>query len=90
MIELTPRAIDQASNRVRLIWMATRNKGINGDEDEGFYSWLKRTAAEALDKGEVLPSGKIRYGIMKFGFIRAGYDKGKSHWHMLQSVERCT
>lgn len=87
MIELTPRAIDQASNRVRLIWMATRNKGINGDEDEGFYSWLKRIAGEAMDSGEVLPSGKIRHRDIKFGLISA--DMRGKQWHILQSVERC-
>lgn len=94
-IELTPRAIDQASNRVRLIWLATRNKGINGDEDEGFYSWLKRVFGEALDVGEVLPSGKIRYRDMKFGFVDAIKFGGTidnvegTSWKMLQSVERC-
>jgi hypothetical protein len=88
MIELTPRAIDQASNRVQLIWIATRNKGINGDENEGFYSWLKRIAGEAVDSGEILPSGKIRYRDIKFGLITASiFD---SNCYTLQSVERCS
>ena len=94
MIEITPRAIDQASNRVRGLWQATRNSGLPGEEPEGFYSWLRRMAGEALDKGEHMESGKIRYLGMKMSIIpcsfsqRPGSTAPVRTWHMLQSIER--
>lgn len=59
-VELSGHAIDNASLRVRKIWHETRGK------DEGLYSWLQRVTLEAIDKGEVLESGKIKYLGMKF------------------------
>ena len=59
-IELTGHAIDNASLRCRKIWHETRN------EDEGLYSWLMRVTLEAIEKGERLESGKIRWKSMKF------------------------
>ncbi len=59
-IELSGHAIDNASLRVRKIWHETRGK------DEGLYSWLQRVTLEAIEKGEVLESGKIKFMGMKF------------------------
>lgn len=33
---------------------------------KGIYSWLMRVTLEAIDKGERLESGKIKYLGMKF------------------------
>lgn len=60
-VELTGHAIDGASLRVRKIWHETAL-----DRDEGLYSWLQRVTLEAIDCGEVLESGKIKYLGMKF------------------------
>ncbi len=62
-VELSGHAIDNASLRVRKIWHETRGK------DEGLYSWLQRMALEALDNGERLKSGKIKYLGMKFVIV---------------------
>lgn len=59
-VELSGHAIDNASLRVRKIWHETRN------QDEGIYSWLQRVTLEAIEYGEKLPSGKIKYLGMKF------------------------
>ena len=64
-VELSGHAIDNASLRVRKIWHETR------EEDEGLYSWLQRMALEAIEHGEKLDSGKIKYKGMKF-VIHAG------------------
>jgi hypothetical protein len=66
-IELSGHAIDNASLRVRKIWHETRG------EDEGLWSWLQRVTLEALEKGERLESGKIKYLGMKF-VIREGVE----------------
>ena len=58
-VELSGHAIDNASLRVRKIWHETRGK------DEGLYSWLSRMTLEALEKGERLEGGKIKYLGMK-------------------------
>lgn len=58
-VELSGHAIDNASLRVRKTWHETR------DDDEGLYSWLQRITLEALEHGERLKSGKIRYLGMK-------------------------
>lgn len=58
-VEVSGHAIDRASLRVRKIWHETRKK------DEGLYSWLMRITLEALDKGEKLETGKIKYLGMK-------------------------
>ena len=60
-IELSGHAIDNASIRVRKIWHETKLT-----QDEGIYSWLQRVTLEAIEKGEKLPSGKIKYLGMKF------------------------
>lgn len=60
-IELSGHAIDKASLRVRAIWHET---ALNAEE--GLYSWLQRIALEALEKGERLEGGKIKYQGMKF------------------------
>jgi len=59
-IELSGHAIDNASLRVRRTWHETKNEG------EGIYSWLQRITLEAIEKGEFLESGKIKYLGMKF------------------------
>lgn len=58
-VELSGHAIDRASLRVRKIWHETRN------DDEGLYSWLQRMTLEALEHGERLDGGKIKYRGMK-------------------------
>jgi hypothetical protein len=58
-VELSGHAIDNASLRVRKIWHETRGR------DEGLYSWLSRITLEALEKGERLDGGKIKYLGMK-------------------------
>ena len=58
-VELTGHAIDNASLRVRKIWHETRG------QEEGLYTWLMRITLEALEKGERLESGKIKYLGMK-------------------------
>ena len=60
-IELSGHAIDNASIRVRKIWHETKL-----DDNEGLYSWLMRMTLEAIEKGEKLESGKIKYAGMKF------------------------
>jgi hypothetical protein len=59
-VELSGHAIDKASLRVRRIWHEDRA------EEEGLYSWLMRVTLEAIEKGERLESGKIKYLGMKF------------------------
>ncbi len=58
-VELSGHAIDSASLRVRKIWHETRG------ETEGLYTWLARMTLEALEKGERLEGGKIKYLGMK-------------------------
>lgn len=58
-VELTGHAIDNASLRVRKTWHRTSHEG------EGLYSWLMRITLEALEKGERLENGKIKYLGMK-------------------------
>lgn len=58
-VEISGHAIDKASLRVRKIWHDTRG------DDEGLYSWLQRITLEAMDNGEKLNSGKIKYLGMK-------------------------
>ena len=60
-IEVSGHAIDRASLNCRKIWHQTAR-----DAEEGLHAWLCRMAAEALENGEVLESGKIRYAGMKF------------------------
>lgn len=60
-IELSGHAIDNASLRVRGQW---HQMALN--TDEGLYSWLMRMTLEAIEKGEHLESGKIKYEGMKF------------------------
>lgn len=64
-ITILPTAIDAASNRCRGIWAETRQRR-SSTEDEGLWSWLRRMTQEALEKGERLDSGKIRYRGIKF------------------------
>lgn len=58
-VELSGHAIDNASLRVRKRWHETRSN------DEGLYSWLQRMVLEALEHGERLESGKIKYNGIK-------------------------
>jgi hypothetical protein len=62
-VELSGHAIDNASLRVRKIWHETRG------DDEGLYSWLMRMTLEAIEHGEKLDSGKIKYKGMKFVIV---------------------
>lgn len=59
-IELSGHAIDRASLRVLDKWRKTRNK------EEGFYRWLQRITLEAIEHGEKLENGKLKYKDMKF------------------------
>jgi hypothetical protein len=59
-VELTGHAIDNASLRVLRKWHETSR------QDEGLYSWLQRMTLEAIESGERLDSGKIKYQGMKF------------------------
>lgn len=61
LVELSGHAIDNASIRVRKIWHDTKQS-----EDEGLYSWLQRVTLGAIQHGEKLDSGKIKYMGMKF------------------------
>lgn len=90
MIEITPLALDQASNRVTEIWRRTRQLGPHGSEGEGLHSWLLRMAEEALQRGDVLSSGKIRSLGIKFGFLKMATQssRGQSEGWLLQTVER--
>lgn len=58
-VELSPHAIDNASLRVRKIWHETK------EENEGLWTWLQRMTLEAIENGERLESGKIKYQGMK-------------------------
>lgn len=62
-VHLSGHAIDNASLRVRKIWHETRG------EDEGLFSWLQRITLEALEAGEKLDSGKIKYLGMKLVIV---------------------
>lgn len=90
-IIVTPKAIDEASNRVRGIWAQNRRAAAYpGAEAEGLYSWLLRTAFEAVRFGERLASGKYRYATMKFTIIPAAVSPNKPNQisGILQGVER--
>lgn len=58
-VELSGHAIDKASLRVQKIWYQTMKP------EEGLYSWLQRITLEAIDEGEKLDGGKIKYMGMK-------------------------
>jgi len=60
-VELSGHAIDNASIRVRKTWHQTK-KG----NEEGIYSWLHRMTLEAIEDGEMLEIGKIKYCGMIF------------------------
>ena len=86
VLSLSHHAVDNASNRVRGIWHNTKLKcghGYSNSEDEGLFSWLMRITIDALEKGEKLPSGKIRYLGMKF-YV----DSDDHNFPVLMSVER--
>lgn len=59
-IDVSGHAIDRASQSCRKIWHETKI------DQEGIYSWLCRVSKEALEHGERLESGKIKYLNMKF------------------------
>lgn len=58
-VELSGHAIDNASLRVRNIWLVHRRK------NEGLYTWLQRMTLEAIENGKEV-EGKIEYEGMKF------------------------
>lgn len=60
-VELSGHAIDNASLRVRKRWHITQKNA-----KEGLFTWLQRMTLEALEHGERLESGKIKYNGMKF------------------------
>lgn len=92
MINIAPQAIDQATNRVLKIWNESRAQPFpsSSSEPEGLYSWLQRICQNALEDGEHLPSGKVRYMGMKFTFMPMSVQHGTQHsiGHVLQSIER--
>lgn len=59
-IEISGHAIDRISQNGLHFWEVYR------DDGEGLHAWMARAAIEALDKGEFLPSGKIRYAGLKW------------------------
>ena len=75
-IEASGHAIDRASQQCLDIW-----KSDTGQK-QGLHSWLVMIAAEALQNGTRLESGKIRYRGMKFAF-----EEG-SEWPVLKTVMR--
>lgn len=86
-IDITPAAIDNASNRVRGIWKETR---YSHGEGEGLWSWLQRITAYAIEHGEKLPSGKYRHAGIKFSIlpIAKEHDGNYSQGYALQGIER--
>lgn len=60
VVELSGHAIDNASIRVLKHWQESK------EASEGIYSWLQRMTLEAIDQGDKLESGKIKYNGMKF------------------------
>ncbi len=74
-IDVSGHAIDRASLRFRRLWHETALS-----DDEGLHAWLCRIAAEALEGGEELESGKIRYLGRKFVF-----EEG-SEWPVLKTI----
>jgi hypothetical protein len=60
-VELSGQAIDSASLQARKIWHETALH-----PEEGLYAWLMRITLEAVEKGERLPDGKIKYLAMEF------------------------
>lgn len=85
-VSLTPAVIDQASNRILLIWKTLRNIDGPQKEPEGLHSWVLRMAEQAVTTGDLLPSGKLRYMGMKFGFITVSDPNGL--YYSLTSIER--
>ncbi len=73
-VDVSGHAIDRASQTCRKIWHETKI------ENEGLYSWLCRITREALESGEKLESGKIKYLDMKFLIIQDG------DWPVLQTI----
>jgi hypothetical protein len=87
VIELTPQAVDQASNRLRAVWLeARRAPAGSGVEPECLHTWLRRMAKEALDVDDRTDGGKYRHAGMKFGLIPMAGDR-TNRW-LLRSVER--
>lgn len=74
-LEVSGHAIDRASLTCRKTWHQTALS-----PEEGLHAWLCRMAAEALEKGLILESGKIGYMGMKFAFERDGC------WPVLKTV----
>ncbi len=62
-IEVSGHAIDRASLSCRKVWHQTAR-----DENEGIHAWLCRMSAEAIERGEKLNHGKIRYSGLDFVF----------------------
>lgn len=63
-VEISGHAVDSASLRVRKTWHGTKR------ENEGLHTWLQRMTLEALESGERLESGKIKYCGMKFVIVQ--------------------
>lgn len=72
--DISGHAIDRASLLCRKIWHENRS------ESEGLHAWLVRVTLEALQHGEKLDSGKIRYCRMKFVIEQDGL------WPVLKTV----
>lgn len=60
-LELSMHAVNNASLRVRKRWHQTALS-----PEEGLYSWLRRVTAEAIERGERGPEGRIHYLNMTF------------------------
>jgi hypothetical protein len=74
-LEVSGHAIDRASLMLRKTWHETALS-----KEEGLHAWLCRMSQEALENGEKLESGKIRYMGMKFAFKQDGC------WPVLKTV----
>lgn len=81
VIAITHQAIDEASNRILGLWHEGRQQKPD-QEPEGLRTWLFRIAHEAIERGDRLPSGKVRYAGMKMLI------EPFTHDGVLKSVER--
>lgn len=88
-VEIMPVAVDQASNRVRLLWLETRAHPPGG-EREGLHTWLARAANAAWAVKDATDGGKLRCMGMKLE-VEQRYRGGPNNtvpFLLVRSVER--
>lgn len=88
-IEIMPMAIDQASNRVRVLWLETRAPIAVG-EREGLHTWLARVANAAWALQDKTEGGKLRCMGVKLDLEQRyrGRPNDLKTFLLLRSVER--